>query len=155
MLAMNCFNPYSRNIKILTQEMIKGDRAYTIDDFKGDIVDTEKYDADYIDCTYSFNNKVYKILVQDYFDLTSLNLGPDNSNTTYDIIKAELYKENSPFTNDVTHKLVEYSGPYMDFYGKDIRTLNYKTIFAFVNTAPDDWLLRVQMRNGDIDVIHI
>lgn len=156
MLSMAICNPFNRNIRVISVEFIKENRAYAADDHDGSlIIDTEIYDADYIDCTYTFNNKVYKILVNDYYDLTSLNTGPDDKMNFYDIVKAELYKENSPFTNDVTQKLIEYSGPYKDFYGKDIRTLDFKTIFAFVKTAPDDWLLRVHMGNGDIDIIHI
>lgn len=155
MLSMAICSPFNRNIKVVSLEMIKDNRAYVIDDHDGSLIlDTEKYDADYIDCTYVFNNKTYKVLVHDYYDLTLLNTGPDDANV-YDIHKAELYKEKSPFTNDVTQKLIEYSGPYKDFYGKDIRTLDFKTIFAFVKTAPDDWLLRVHMGNGDIDIIHI
>lgn len=158
MLSMAVFNPFNRNIKIVSLEMIKDNRAYVygIDEHNGShIIDTQRYDADYIDCTYMFNDKQYKVLVNDYYDLTLLNTGPDDKLNFYDIVKAELYKEKSPFTNDVTQKLIEYSGPYKDFYGKDIRTLDFKTIFAFVKTAPDDWLLRVHMRNGDIDIIHI
>lgn len=140
-------------------EIIKDSRAYTISDHNGSlIIDTQRYDADFIDCTYTFNEKTYKILVNDYFDLAILNAGSgsdDDERSVYDIVKAELYKEKSPFTNDVTQKLIEYSGPYKDFYGKDIRTLDFKTIFAFVKTAPDDWLLRVHMGNGNIDIIHI
>lgn len=139
-------------------EIIKDNRAYTISDHNGSlIIDTQRYDADFIDCTYTFNEKTYKILVNDYFDLAILNAGSgsDDERSVYDIVKAELYKEKSPFTNDVTQKLIEYSGPYKDFYGKDIRTLDFKTIFAFVKTAPDDWLLRVHMGNGNIDIIHI
>lgn len=155
MLSMAICNPFNKNIKVVSLEMIKDNRSYIIDDHNGSlIIDTEKYEADYIDCTYMFNNKKYKALVNDYYDLTSLNVAPDDTNF-YDIVKAELYKEKSPFTNDVTQKLIEYSGPYKDFYGKDIRTLDFKTIFAFVKTAPDDWLLRVHMGNGDIDIIHI
>ena len=108
-----------------------------------------------IDCAFTFNEEEYKIIVSDYYDLSILNDGANIENKTYDIVKAELYKEKSPFTNDVTKKLNEYSGPYNDFYGNDIRTLDYKTIFAFIKTAPNDWLLRVHMSNGDIDVIHI
>lgn len=144
----------NRNIKVISQELIKDNRAYIIDD-KTHIIDTDLLNADCIDCSYSFNGERYRILVHDYFDLSTLNLGPDEENERYDIVKAELYKEKSPFTNDVTQKLKEYAGPYDDFYGKDMRTLDYKTMFSFVKTAPSDWLLRVHMKNGDIDIIHI
>ena len=155
MLSMSC-KQQNKNIKIVAQEFIKDQRSYIIDNpNKSLIIDTELYDADYIDCTFKFYDQEYKILVSDYYDLSELEDGSDVQNTVYDIVRAELYKDKSPFTNDVTQKLRQYSGPNKDFYGKDIRTLDFKTIFAFVKTAPDNWLLRVHLSNGNIDIIHV
>ena len=136
------------NIRVLLQ------RGYTHDNnhFIGDnslIIDAEKHDVDYIIATFSFNNEEYKIIVDDYFDLSTLK-----KYNSPKLVNVRLQSASNNIDNDVTNIILKYAGPNHDFYNID---QDFKLIFhpSWESDNSDDWCLVLEYEDDYINQIFL
>mgnify|MGYP000005820886 FL=1 len=116
----------SKRPKILYKEYLVGNGNFCYDIFnKNPILDTEKEGVEHIICTYFYNGRIHKIIVDDFFDIRGINLNNrDKIERAYVQSQDESYDEMNEAI-DVTDIIKEYAGPYQDFhdYKRDYRKM--------------------------------
>lgn len=138
------FITLSNNINIIEKRYFMKDRYHYLN--SNDLtLDIENYEgAEYIDCTYTYKNKRYKIIVTDYFDLNDLH-----DYTINKIQKATLM--NGILNHDVTSHIRMYAGPQENFYDMKV---DYRYMFPYIKSFKN-WSIEIVYDDDCIQTIHL
>jgi len=139
--------------RILYKEYILNEEFYCYDVFnKNPVIDTKKEGVDKIICTYFYNGKIHKIIVDDFFDMRSIELLPKEK-----IEKAYIQFQEYPNNElieaiDVTDFVKEHAGPSQDFhnYKRD-----YRNMIPLKVTSKGKFFLTIKYYNNQIMIVDL
>ena len=134
---------FSKKPVIIYKEYFVDEKLIRTDIYdKNPILDVEKNDVDMICCTYFYDGKIYKIIIDDFYDLSSINLKKRDI-----ITEAYITDEGQSEIIDVTDIIIQHAGPYQDFH-KTNRL--YKSMMTFDVNMCGKMLLTIKMCENDI-----
>ena len=115
------------------------------------ILDPEYDNVDYICCTYSFGGIIYKVLVDDVFDLYAIDLTrrekiSDCFIETHNDDEFEIEK-----TLNVTDIITQHAGPHQDFH--NCKRL-YRLMLPFTILGDNKLFLTIEM-NGSHMIVEL
>ena len=143
----------TRKPRILYKEYILNEELFCYDIFnKNPILDTKKEGVDQIICNYFYNGRIHKIIVDDIFDMRSINL-----NCRDKIKEAYIQAQDEPHDElieaiDVTETIKEHAGPYQDFHEYK---RNYRRMIPFSINSKCRLFLTVKFYNGQIMIVDL
>lgn len=143
----------SRKPRILYKEYLMDDELFCYEIFNKDpVLDTKKEGVDKIICTYFYNGRIHKIIVDDFFDIRGINLiHRDKIEEAYIQAQDEPHEELIEAI-DITETIKEFAGPYQDFhdYKRD-----YRKMIPFKVNSKCRLFLTIKFYNGQYMIVDL